>query len=363
MQLPTPEQRELRSASHKFLARNATSERIREVAGDHAGHDSVLWEQIGDLGWLALTVPEDHDGLGLGLTELAVLAEEFGYSLQPSPFLTHSLAVWLLGRHGGAALQSRLLPALTTGDTIAACGLQEPAEPASLTLHDGRLNGVRRFVPYAMHAGVLVLDALADEEHAVVFVDVNDAGDSLHAVAQDTLDLARPYATVVFHDTPVSAHAVISVPMGRSELRHAAITLQCAENVGVIRRLVDMTVSHAATRQQFGRPIGSFQAIKHRIADMHIRREGAVVATEEAACAVQRRRSDAAVAVHVAKSWTGRAASFVASEALQLHGGIGFTWEHDLHLFMRRAKVNELLLGEPGWHDEQLFHAVVAGTA
>jgi alkylation response protein AidB-like acyl-CoA dehydrogenase len=95
MQLPTPEQNELRAISHKVLVRNATSERIREVAGDYAGHDSALWEQIADLGWLAMTIPENHDGLGLGLAELAVLAEEFGYTLQPSPFLTHSLATWL----------------------------------------------------------------------------------------------------------------------------------------------------------------------------------------------------------------------------------------------------------------------------
>jgi alkylation response protein AidB-like acyl-CoA dehydrogenase len=363
MQLPTPEQNELRAISHKVLMRNATSERIREVAGEHAGHDRALWEKIADLGWLALTIPEDHDGLGLGLAELAILAEEFGYTLQPSPFVTHSLATWLLGRHGSAALQSRLLPALATGDMIAACGLQDPAERRALTLNGDRLNGVQRFVPHAAQAGVLVLDALADEEHVVVLVDVADAGDTLQAGAQHTMDLTRPYATVVFDGTPVSTDAVISVPMGRTELWQAAIALQCAESVGVTSRLVDMTVSYAATRRQFGRPIGSFQAIKHRIADMHIDREGAAAATEEAACAVQRRRSDAAVAVHVAKSWTGRAASSVASEALQLHGGIGFTWEHDLHLFMRRAKVNELLLGQPGWHDEQLFDALVAGTA
>lgn len=363
MQLPTPEQSELRAASHKLLARNATSERIREVAAQHAGHDRALWEQIADLGWLALTVPEDHDGLDLGLEELAILAEEFGYSLQPSPFLTHSLATWLLGRHGSAALQSRLLPALASGESIAACGLQEPEEGSTLTLCDGRLNGFRRFVPSAPHADVLVLDAIADDQHIVAVVDVADASDSLHATAQQTIDFTRPYATVVFADTPVSEYAIISAPVGAVELRHAAVALQCAESIGVIRRLVDMTVSYAGTRQQFGRAIGSFQAIKHRIADMHIEHEGAAAATEEAACAVQRWRSDAAVAVHVAKSWTGNAASRVASEALQLHGGIGFTWEHDLHLFLRRAKVNELLLGQPGWHNEQLFEALITGTA
>src|SRR5258705_12096296 len=121
-----------------------------------------------------------------------------------------------------------------------------------------------------------------------------------------------------------------------------------------------MTISYACARHQFDRPIGSFQAVKHRIADMHIQLEGAAVATEESTWAVQHRRPDADTAVHVAKSWTGRAASFVASEALQLHGGVGFTWEHDLHLFLRRAKGKQFLLRFPPWDAENLFPHLAA---
>ena len=123
-----------------------------------------------------------------------------------------------------------------------------------------------------------------------------------------------------------------------------------------------MTVSYAGQRSQFGRPIGSFQAVKHRIADMFVELEGARAATRDAAEAVEADRADAAFAVHTAKSWTGRAASWITSEAIQLHGGIGFTWEHDLHLLQRRAKVNELLLGTPAWHEEQLTGLLEAGA-
>jgi alkylation response protein AidB-like acyl-CoA dehydrogenase len=132
------------------------------------------------------------------------------------------------------------------------------------------------------------------------------------------------------------------------------VVLQCAESVGVAARALAMTVEHVRLRHQFGRPVGSFQAIKHRVADMHIELEGARVATRDAAEAIDRERSDADLAVHAAKSWTGRATSMITSEAVQLHGGIGFTWEHDLHLLQRRAKVNELVHGSPGWHELQL---------
>ena len=140
-----------------------------------------------------------------------------------------------------------------------------------------------------------------------------------------------------------------------------AVVLQCAESTGIARRLLEMTVTYAGQREQFGRPIGSFQAIKHRIADLLVEAEGCRVATREAADALDAGAGPGTEAVSIAKSWVGRAASFVASHALQIHGGIGFSWEHDLHLFLRRAKVNELLLGSPAWHDERLYRTLLEG--
>jgi alkylation response protein AidB-like acyl-CoA dehydrogenase len=361
MQLPTSEQDELRATSRKVLLRNASSERIRELSDTDARHDGAFWKQIADLGWLALTVPEQFDGLGMGLPELAVLAEEFGYSLQPCPFTASSVVTWLIGRHGTPTVQDRLLPALTTGEVIASWGLTSPGANGTLSIEENRISGMRRFVPDAHAADLLLVDATAGGREVLALVDATASG--ITRQTQHTIDLTRRYATVQFDRTPVDPDAVLVLPAALSDLRRAAIALQCAESVGVARRLVEMTISYASTREQFDRPIGSFQAVKHRIADMHIQLEGALAATEESMWAVEQRRSDADVAVHVAKSWTGRAASNIASEALQLHGGIGFTWEHDLHLFLRRAKVNELLLGTPSWHDERLYDALAAGTA
>jgi alkylation response protein AidB-like acyl-CoA dehydrogenase len=359
MQLLSQEQRELRATSRDVLSRTATSERVRELSTSQSKHDDVFWKQIADLGWLALTVPEESDGLGLGLPDLAILAEEFGYSLQPCAFIPSSLVAWWLGRNGGPDLRARLLPRLATGETVASWGLQSPGSNGTVHLQDQCLRGTRDFVPDAQTASQLLIDAISGDGPLLIVADTH--ADGVTRTARHTLDLTRQYATVKFDGTPVAKDAVITSPDARVELLQAAVALQCAESVGVARRLVEMTISYACTRHQFDRPIGSFQAVKHRIADMHIQLEGATVATEESTWAVQHRRPDAATAVHVAKSWTGRAASFVASEALQLHGGVGFTWEHDLHLFLRRAKVNELLLGSPAWHDERLFAMLAAG--
>jgi alkylation response protein AidB-like acyl-CoA dehydrogenase len=169
-----------------------------------------------------------------------------------------------------------------------------------------------------------------------------------------TMDLTRRYARVQVSDVPM-----IQLPaVAADELFDLGVVLQCAENSGIAQQLLDMTVTYAKQREQFGRPIGGFQAIKHRIADMLIEVEGCRVATREAADALDGGAVPGGEAVSIAKSWVGRAASFVASHALQIHGGIGFSWEHDLHLYLRRAKTNELLLGSPAWHDERLYHAM-----
>jgi alkylation response protein AidB-like acyl-CoA dehydrogenase len=361
MQLATPEQNELRAATQKVLARHGNSEQIRAAAASDAGHDPALWTQIADLGWLAITVPESLDGIGQGLTELAILNEEFGFALQPSPFGPSGLVSWVLGRYGADELQARLLPQLATGGAIASWGLDHPGGNGVLTLSDNRITGARRFIPDAQAADHLLVDVDSQGSQVLVVVDTHAPG--VRVTPQRTMDLTRRYCTVHFENTPVAAEAVCADPQAAADLLRGAVALQCAESVGVARRLLEMTVDYAGTRRQFDRQIGSFQAVKHRIADMYIALEGAVAATEECTWAVEHRRSDADVAVHVAKSWTGRAASQIASEALQLHGGIGFTWEHDLHLFLRRAKVNELTIGAPSWHDERLFDALAAGNA
>src|ERR1700733_9692426 len=158
MQLATPEQNELRAATQKVLARHGNSEQIRTGAASDAGHDPALWAQIADLGWLAIPVAESLDGIGLGLTELAILTEEFGFALQPSPFVPNGLVAWVLGRHGADELQARLLPLLAAGKAIASGGLDHPGDNGGLTLRDNRITGTRRFIPDAQAADHILVD-------------------------------------------------------------------------------------------------------------------------------------------------------------------------------------------------------------
>jgi alkylation response protein AidB-like acyl-CoA dehydrogenase len=196
------------------------------------------------------------------------------------------------------------------------------------------------------------------EERRLVIVERGDAA----VQVLPTMDLIRRYARVRLDGASLDG-AVLLPAVAADELFDLGVVLQCAESSGVARRLLDMTITHAKQREQFGRPIGGFQAIKHRIADMLIEVEGCRVATREAADALDGGALPGGEAVSIAKSWVGRAASFVASHALQIHGGIGFSWEHDLHLYLRRAKTNELLLGSPDWHDERLYLAILADAS
>jgi len=173
-----------------------------------------------------------------------------------------------------------------------------------------------------------------------------------------TLDVTRRFSRITCSAVQLPTDSVVGGAAAVGALFNLGVILQCAENVGIAGRLLEMTIEYAGQRTQFGKPIGSFQAIKHRIADMLIEREAARVTAWEAAEVMQRSPADCDEAVSVAKSVAARAASYAASHALQIHGGIGFTWEHDLHLYLRRAKVNELLLGTVPWHEDRIVAAM-----
>ncbi|HEX3781288.1 MAG TPA: acyl-CoA dehydrogenase [Pseudonocardiaceae bacterium] len=344
MPLPTEDQDLLREVAREVLTEQAGPQRLRALLDTPTLHDPDLWKQISELGWPALALPEGEGGLGSGLPDLAVVVEECGRALMPSA-LTGSIALtWLFARHD-------TIPA---PELIGAWSLG--AADITASGPDLLLTGVRRHVPDAAVATHLLVDVTGPDGPALALVSASAPG--LRATAESTIDLTRRYQELRFERVP--AEEVLPAEPAATELFRCGVVLQCAESIGVAGRALDLTCEHVRRRTQFGRAIGSFQAVKHRIADMHIALEGARVATRDAAEAVQNGRSDAGYAVHVAKSWTGRAASAITSDAIQLHGGIGFTWEHDLHLLQRRAKANELLLGTPAWHDERLTRAIEA---
>jgi alkylation response protein AidB-like acyl-CoA dehydrogenase len=361
MLLPTDDQDLLRAACRELLADQASSRRLRAVLASPTGHDPDLWKHAVEMGWTALALPESLGGLDGGLPDLAVLVEECGRTLMPSAVTAVSGAAWALARHASPELAEDLLPSVARGSAVIVWSQREPggtgAVSAGAPVAGLALHGIRRHVADAEVATHLLLDADSADGPLLAVVDADAAG--LTRRTEHTLDLTRRYQEVTLDGVAVPAEAVLRGP-AIAELTRAGVVLQCAESVGVAARALEMTVAHVVARTQFGRPIGSFQAVKHRVADMHIELEGARVATRDAAEAVEAGRPDATYAVHVAASWTGRAASAITSQAVQLHGGIGFTWEHDLHLLQRRAKANELLLGTPSWHDERITGLIEA---
>jgi alkylation response protein AidB-like acyl-CoA dehydrogenase len=360
MLLPGGDQALLRDACRELLDEQATPDRLRAALSSPTGHDADLWKQATELGWTSLALPERLGGLDGGLPDLAVVVEQCGRALMPAAVTGVSGAAWVLARH---APDHDLLPALAAGGAVPVWSLHQPGETGALRARMAggtvTLRGTRRHVADALLASHLLLDAEGPDGTVLAVVPTDAPGVTRRT--EHTLDLTRRYQEVVLDGVVIPESAL--VPAGAvGQLARAGVVLQCAESLGVASRALEMTVEHVVRRTQFGRPIGSFQAVKHRIADMHIELEGAAVATRDAAEAAELDRPDAAYAVHVAKSWTGRAASAVTSQAIQLHGGIGFTWEHDLHLLQRRAKANELLLGTPTWHELRLTGLIEADS-
>ena len=362
MRLPSDDDAALREACREVLGKHSTSSRIRLIAESETGHDPDFWGLATDLGWAALAVPESAGGLGGWVCDLSIVAEELGRAAQPS-LLTQTIAVGhVLGRYGdGDPAALALLVAIASGAAIVSWAVGEPDDAGLVELADGPagsvLRGRRAFVPDGQCATHLAVRAHATDGSALVVLPI---GTGVQVAPMQTLDITRRYARVEFDGVALGADSVRLPGAAATDLFELGVVLQCAESTGVARRLLDMTVTYAKQRTQFGQPIGSFQAIKHRIADMLIEVEGCRVATRDAAEAVDA-GSGVAEAVSVAKSWVGPAASFVASHAVQLHGGIGFSWEHDAHLLLRRAKTNELLLGTPSWHADRLCKLIGAG--
>jgi alkylation response protein AidB-like acyl-CoA dehydrogenase len=369
------EQRMLVESSRKLLARESPISRVRELADQGGpGYDERVWQRGAELGWAALLVAEEYEGLGRDLVDVALIAEEHGRTVQPGPLIGNALAAVAISQSGRDDLRSEILPLLASGEGVAAWAFAESHQPwdadalcAVATEHaDGfRLQGIKTAVQDADSAGWIVVTARLGGRLAQFLVDRRAPG--LGVRRQRTREFTRRLDEVALDDVLVAPSALLHAgEAAEAALAHqnrCGAVLVSAGNLGVGEAVLEMTVEYARLRVQFGRPIGSFQAVKHKCATTRMWLQASKAATYYAAMAVAANADDAEEAASVAKAYTSSAMAALTSEALQVHGGIGFTWEHDLHLYHRRAKANQVLFGDPYLHHERLAAALEAATA
>jgi alkylation response protein AidB-like acyl-CoA dehydrogenase len=362
------EQEELRRAVRRFLEDKSPSTEVRRLMETTEGYDPAVWSQMANqLGLQALTIPEEHGGAGFGYVELVVVLEEMGRALLCAPyFSTVALAANALLASGDEAAKAEYLPGIASGETIATLAYTEETGRWDLdgvtlaaTSSGGgwQLNGTKSYVLDGHTAG-LILVAARSEGGISLFAVAGDAA-GLERTALATMDQTRKQAKLGF--SGVEARLIGEEggagPVLSKTLDLAAVAL-AAEQVGGAQRVLDMSVEYAKTRIQFGRPIGSFQAIKHKCADMLLEVESAKSAAYYAGWAAAEDNEELPVTACLAKAYCSEAYFHAAAENIQIHGGIGFTWEHDAHLYFKRAKSSELILGDPSYHRELLAQRI-----
>lgn len=355
----TEEQGELVSFLRSLLAQRSDSAAVRAAMASADGWDRALWRVLcEEIGAASLAIPEEFGGAGFTAVETHLVLEELGYALTPSPYLASvGIAAPALLASGAAAACERVLPGIADGSSIAtlawadAAGNFDPVTTAvTARQQDGWvLDGESPLVLDGLAADVVLAIAQTPGGPGLFLV---DAAASVERVATPALDPTLRLATLRFDGTP--AELLSSETAVFETTRTAALSAIAALQTGAAARGLDMTVTYAGQRRQFGRLIGSFQALKHRMADMHVRVETARTASRAAARAIAEDAPEAAEAAALAKSWCGESLDLVAGETIQLHGGIGITWEHDAHLVFKRAHALRQLFGTPERQRERL---------
>jgi alkylation response protein AidB-like acyl-CoA dehydrogenase len=366
--ITTPEQEALRDVMKAFLGKHSAEADVRRNLDSDTGFDLDAWQTAAEqIGMQALAIPEDFGGAGYGFEELAVVLEETGRCLYTGPVLpTAVLAVGVLLASADDSACQCYLPAIADGSLIATVAVSERAtqwladDVRVLAARDGdnwTLTGTKPYVLSGVEAGLLLVAARTDNGVSIFAVD-GDAG-GLITEPLEVMDLTRRVARVEFDACPATlvgedgnGWAALSAAYDR-----ALVALAC-EQVGGAASVLQATVDYLKVRHQFGRAIGSFQAIKHRCADMLVELESARSAAAYASTAVAAGAEDMSVAASIAKATCSNAFYHIAAESIQLHGGIGFTWEHPAHLYFKRAKSSEVLFGSPAAHRERIAHLI-----
>jgi alkylation response protein AidB-like acyl-CoA dehydrogenase len=363
------DQQLLKNAARAFLDEHCPPTRVRAMWDDPRGESEAMWKDMAQLGWLGLGLPEAHGGSGLGMIETAIVLEELGRAAYPGPYFPTILTATAIERAGRAAQQRRWLPAIAAGGargTVALLDADPDWDPEATTTRaeraagGWRLSGTKRFAPWAHVADVVLVPARAPEGLTLFLIEPAAPGLRMEPILG--MDPGTRWMSITLDGTPVAEENVVGAP-GQARpvletlLRRGAVGA-AAEMLGAARRSLDMTVAYAKVREQFGQPIGSFQAIRHKCAEMLLQVENAHGAVYYAAWALDAGAGDQALAASVAKAYVSDAARRVCGEAIQVHGGIGFTWEYDLHLYFKRAKALEPMYGDPDHHRELIVRHV-----
>ncbi|RIL05176.1 MAG: acyl-CoA dehydrogenase [Proteobacteria bacterium] len=360
----TEEQDLLRQEVRKFLDAHCPLEEVRKLMETPEGFSRDLWKQMGELGWIGLTVAEAHGGAGLGWVDLTVVLEEMGRTLFPSPYLATTIAAAAIREAGSAEQQARWLPQLADGSKIASLAHLEPSDRWDLAgvALDAKpqgggvtLNGAKVQVLDAPAADLFVVSYRSAGGVGLALVERNAAGVAVEATP--SIDATRRVGRVRFDGVAVAADALLAnasdAALGRVlDLATAAVT---AEMLGAAEQDIRITVQYAKEREQFGHPIGRFQGVKHPLAEMFVDVESAKSILYYAAWALDERDADAPRAVSLAKAYASEAFARVGVDAVQLHGGVGFTWEYDPHLYLKRSKWARPAFGDADFHYDRVI--------
>ncbi len=357
------DQEALRQAAAALLDSRSSLARVREAAGLPERIDRSLWSQMAEQGWLAVERPERAGGLGMGFVELAVLCEQLGRHLAPVPFIGTVLALGALDRATETLgpdekerLDGDLVERLSSGEAVGAVAWSRRPDQV-VAEHSGPAAGGRGWtltgradpVVFGPVADVVLVPAATATGEEALFAVLLAEGSAPRV--EPGMDLTRSLGWLELDATPAT---MLGGEESCVELTNRAAVAVSAEMLGAAQHVLEMTVQYAKDRVQFGRPIGSFQAVKHRCADMLVDVEGMRSAVYYAAWCLSAGNPDAATAASAAKIWCSEAAARVMASGLQVHGGIGFTWEHDLHLFVKRSQLDQVSFGDAPWHRDRL---------
>ncbi len=367
------EQVMLKTSARDFLEKECPKSLVRQMIDDEKGYSSELWKKMADLGWQGLAIPEQFGGVGSSFLDLVVLLEEMGRALVPGPFMSAVVhCARPIAAFGTDDQKSEFLPRIAKGELIMtlAIGEMEGGFEASEILTDAKkngggylINGTKMFVPDAHVADYLLCairtspQSKSSEGITLFLVDTKTAGITVKRLKTLT---GEKLSEVSFNNVPVQPNAVLGGidggwPIITRILEEAEIA-ESAWMTGGARWVLETSIQYASTRIQFGVPIGSFQAIQHKCADMAVEVEGATSAVYYAAWAVDENDPQLQMAASVAKAWCSDAFKHAAINGVQIHGGIGYTWDHDLHLYLKRAKSSEVAFGDSDYHRERVAH-------